>query len=104
MIGLIGFAILIGAALSGRFARRAMVAAAIGWWGLAVLTTLPPWLRAGNAALLGGDVVGWLALGGFAVLVFGYKSVLDRVKSRIAATRKVEEAPVRSSAFRPAEL
>lgn len=104
MIGLLGFAALVGGGLWLGLARRWIWLAAVLWWALLVLAHAPDLpLGGAPARLTGGDFFGWLALGMIAAPVLAYREGLRRLQSR--ARPVATPAPAATGGvFRPAEL
>ena len=107
MIGLAGFAAVIGGGLALGMPRALIWAGVVFWWLVLVIAHAPFLLPAGNAAasLLGGDFAAWLAAGFLAVPVVGYRTLLGRLRSRAAASGHSAPAAVaKPGAFSEAEL
>ena len=101
MIGIVGFAALFGL---NRFGPpKLAVVLALIWWALLVMVQSPLFPQPNPVGtFMGGNFIGWLLLGIFAVPVLGYRFGLRRLRRTIAS--KVTAPPAATGAFRPVEL
>ena len=99
MIGLLGFVALWALGRWRGWGGRWLVLAA-GWWVILLLSHLPFQAENPLAAVVGGDLGGWIVFGLLAAAVLGYREVLRAVRRRKAVTPE----PAPSGTFREAEL